>query len=91
METQSWDDSFNTYAFSKRACEIMKYFNVKYECLNACNDYSKQQDDKNGRPVFWWRPDAEEYDLGEIDMGENQAMQGADFCVDEDKSPEALK
>jgi PIF1-like helicase len=69
----------------------MKYFNVKYECLDARDDYSKQQDDKNGHPTFLWRPAAEEYDLGEIDMDENQAMQGADFYVDEDETPEALK
>src|ERR1700683_334755 len=39
-EIQTWDESFLKYEFSKRQLEIMKYFNVRYECLDARDDYS---------------------------------------------------
>ena len=33
LEDQSWDDAFETFVFDTRQLEIMKYFNVQYECL----------------------------------------------------------
>jgi hypothetical protein len=41
-EKQSWDESFLDYQFTYRQKEIMKYFNIKYECLDARDDYSAQ-------------------------------------------------
>jgi hypothetical protein len=41
-ETQSWDEAFNKYQFTPRQQEIMKYFNVRYECLDARDDYAAQ-------------------------------------------------
>ena len=32
-EDQNWDDAFTTHMFNTRQLEIMKYFNVQYECL----------------------------------------------------------
>jgi len=74
METQSWDDRFQHFASEKSSWNRENILNVKYEGSSSCDDYSKQQDDKMVS-IFLWRPDAEEYDLGEIDMDENQAMQ----------------
>jgi len=38
LEDQSWDDAFETNVFNTRQLEIMKYFNVQYECLDARDD-----------------------------------------------------
>ncbi|KIM79447.1 hypothetical protein PILCRDRAFT_74363, partial [Piloderma croceum F 1598] len=43
---ESWDKSFVTHEFTKRQMEIMKYFNVQYECLDARDDYSAKRDKK---------------------------------------------
>ena len=41
-EDQSWDDAFTSHMFNTRQLEIMKYFNVRYECLDARDDYAAQ-------------------------------------------------
>ncbi|KAH7918709.1 hypothetical protein BV22DRAFT_996853, partial [Leucogyrophana mollusca] len=47
---QSWDEAFNSYAFGDLAKTVMKNINVKYECLDARDDYSAQrrQEGKGG-------------------------------------------
>ena len=44
LRDQSWDKSFVAHEFTKRQMEIMKYFNVRYECLDARDDYSAKKD-----------------------------------------------
>ena len=41
-EKQTWDDAFNAHIFSQREEQIMKNFNIKYECLDARDDYRAQ-------------------------------------------------
>src|ERR1700676_2788205 len=41
-EDQSWDDAFITHMFNAKQLEIMKYFNVRDECLDARDDYAAQ-------------------------------------------------
>jgi hypothetical protein len=41
-EQQNWDNAFSDYKFSQRQSEIMKYFNVRYECLDARDDFAAQ-------------------------------------------------
>src|SRR6202050_2735923 len=48
-EDQSWDNAFTTHMFNSRQLEIMKYFNVWYECLDARDDYTAQM--KKGENV----------------------------------------
>jgi hypothetical protein len=44
---ESWDDQFSRYTFTDRQVDIMKYFNVRYECNDARDDYSAAQ--KSGK------------------------------------------
>ncbi|KAH7918322.1 hypothetical protein BV22DRAFT_1108389 [Leucogyrophana mollusca] len=46
---QTWGESFGVYAFNEQATEIMKHFNVRYECLDARDDYSAR----------WWSEERE--------------------------------
>jgi hypothetical protein len=48
-EDQNWDEAFNKYSFTPRQTEIMKYFNVRYECLDARDDYAAQM--KKGQNI----------------------------------------
>ncbi|KAF7969378.1 hypothetical protein HWV62_27468 [Athelia sp. TMB] len=38
-----WDDAFHVHTFSDEANKKMKYFNVKYECLDARDDFHAQR------------------------------------------------
>ena len=39
---QNWDDTVKTHKFNTRQLDIIKYFNVWYECLDARDDYAAQ-------------------------------------------------
>ena len=42
----SWDDTFNKHEFRNHEVQLMKIFNIHYECLDAHDDYHAQL--KNG-------------------------------------------
>ncbi|KAF5339625.1 hypothetical protein D9611_011516 [Ephemerocybe angulata] len=41
-DAQCWDDAFTTTTFQPRFVKIMNNFNLKYECLDARDDYRSQ-------------------------------------------------
>jgi len=42
----SWDNTFNEHEFRNREVQLMKIFNIRYECLDARDDFHAQL--KNG-------------------------------------------
>ena len=42
LKDLSWDESFSEYNFSERDVRIMKNSNIRYECLDAHDDYRAQ-------------------------------------------------
>ena len=42
LANQSWNDAFNSHNFLHHQLQIMKNFNIKYECLDARDDYRSQ-------------------------------------------------
>ena len=46
LENESWDEAFVGYAFSARQLDLMKNFNIKYECNDARDDYSAEMKKK---------------------------------------------
>ena len=38
----TWDDIFNDYDFGTQQLQLMKNFNIQYECLDACDEYHAQ-------------------------------------------------
>ena len=78
LKNTSWDESFVTHEFTKRQLEIMKYFNVRYECLDARDDYSAKRSKEDGGFSYpWATPDV----LDELDRLHDSelAVSGADF------------
>ena len=75
MET--WDKSFMAHDFGKRQMEIMKFFNVRYECLDAHNDYSANRDkeDQDKIKYQWATSDT-------LSAHYAEAYSGADFNMD---------
>jgi hypothetical protein len=54
-ESRTWHDTFSNHIFGKREMEIIKNFNIKYECLDARDDYRSQL--KKGDIVQMWMND----------------------------------
>jgi hypothetical protein len=75
---ESWDKSFVAHEFTKRQMEIMKYFNLRYECLDARDDYSTRKDKSDGGISYGWAsPDVLD-ELDELHVNE-LAIIGANF------------
>ena len=41
-QTESWDEAFLSQEFSSRQLEVMKNMNIRYECLDARDDFHSQ-------------------------------------------------
>jgi len=42
LQNDSWDDAFTTHKFTSNQVQVMKNFNIRYECLDARDDFSVQ-------------------------------------------------
>lgn len=42
QELESWDEAFTRYQFSGFHKQLMSNFNIRYECLDARDDYRAQ-------------------------------------------------
>ncbi|KAI0825485.1 hypothetical protein BC629DRAFT_1267558, partial [Irpex lacteus] len=40
---QTWNETFEEYQFTDRQKEIMKFFNLRYECNDARDDFAAQR------------------------------------------------
>ena len=77
---QTWDEAFTEYKFTPRQSELMKFFNIRYECNDARDDYSKllkQKNETGGVFPRWFNSD----DNVHFD---NDNDDGADFMVHEE-------
>ncbi|KIM71375.1 hypothetical protein PILCRDRAFT_82854 [Piloderma croceum F 1598] len=80
-DDQSWDEAFTNYKFTPRQTELMKFFNIHYECNDARDDYSKLLKQKNttdGVFPHWFRADDNDNFDGDNYDNEN------DFIVHEE-------
>jgi hypothetical protein len=76
----SWDETFNDHQFTSRQQELLSYFNIRYECNDARDDYSaqlKKGDVLDGAFPQWMSSgalndldDTDPYDQG-ADFGDN--------------------
>jgi hypothetical protein len=72
-EDQSWDDVFSNHKFTPRQQELMKYFNIRYECNDARDDYSKllKEKTKSGGVFPHWFNAANDGDFDD-DLNDDQ-------------------
>lgn len=80
-DNQSWDEAFTDHKFTPHQVELMKFFNIRYECLDARDDYSKLLKQKNitdGVFPHWFSSDDND------NFDENDCGDGADFTVHEE-------
>jgi hypothetical protein len=78
---QSWDDAFISHQFNLRQSEIMKYFNVRYECLDARDDFAAQMKKGENIGIFsnW-----DVYENLQTDMSPQSLQEGDAFDCSED-------
>ena len=82
-EADSWEKSFMTYEFTKRQNDIMKNFNVRYECLDARDDYSAQREkDDDDKIRYSWATSDMLTSLDDIRQ-EDLACEGSHTSLDE--------
>src|SRR5882762_7938415 len=75
---QSWDEAFTNYKFTPCQTELMKFFNIRYECNDARDDYSKLLKQKNatgGIFPHWFRSNDNN------NFGDDDDYDGADCTV----------
>src|ERR1700674_2527507 len=80
-DDQSWDEAFTNYTFTPCQIELMKFFNIRYECNDARDDYSKLLKQKiatDGVFPHWFGAD----DNDNFDGDNNDG--GSDFTVNEE-------
>jgi hypothetical protein len=61
---ETWEHAFDNYNFSDRQMNLMKNFNLRYECLDARDDYSAQMKDNVKEENQFW----ESFDNNQLDQ-----------------------
>ena len=80
---QTWNDAFESHNFTPRQKELMGYFNIQYECLDAKDDYNaqmKQRYSQNNAIIGGYQNDDENNSWST----ERDVMSQLDVHVDED-------
>jgi hypothetical protein len=83
LEEQTWDDSFNNFEFSDRQIELMKFFTIKYDCLDARDDFSAQRNSE--QRMHGEQAPFSDNVLDDIEFSHvEREMIEEEFCIDED-------
>ncbi|KIL57946.1 hypothetical protein M378DRAFT_15905 [Amanita muscaria Koide BX008] len=69
----SWDETFEEHPFTARQCQLLKNFNIRYECLDARDDYRAQLRAGKVSPFFMF---------GDEDTGHDEDQLLEDCFVD---------
>jgi len=51
---ETWEQAFDKYRFSLEQEKLMTYFNLRYECLDAQDDYSAKMKDSDKKDNQFW-------------------------------------
>lgn len=78
-EYENWDEAFNTYEFSTRDKKYMSNFNLKYECLDARDDFHAQLEKRVKKASKEARCESDTSD-SESDFGIDIHCVGSDDC-----------
>jgi len=79
-QLDSWHKKFMKYKFTNHQLQIMKYFNIRYECLDARDDFSTKYNKSDAELIHyqWIMQDT----LDELDK-EYYSYNGDDFGIDQ--------
>ena len=84
LQNDSWDDAFTTHKFTSNQVQVMKNFNIRYECLDARDDFSVQlkQGGVSSDGLF------PQFMTTELlsDLDDDHMQDGVDFGVNDDNA-----
>ena len=70
----SWDEMFSKYTFTKRQLQLMRNFNIRYECNDARDDYSaqlKKNSDVSSLSASWLTSDMIDHQEDDFETGDD--------------------
>ena len=78
IKNYSWNETFDTHVFTLRQVEIMKFFNIRYECNDARDDHYKllKQGEISGGTFPQWMTADTMHAIDNIDLHD----QSGDFA-----------
>ncbi|KAF8870505.1 hypothetical protein BD779DRAFT_1429840, partial [Infundibulicybe gibba] len=76
---ESWDTAFLEYKFTKRQEELMANFNLRYECLDAKDDFHAQMRASALNVPNWI--DGKDNNISNEGVGDGDIPEGTDGCV----------
>ena len=85
----TWDETFESYEFTDRHEEIMKFFHIKYECNDARDDYHAQRKAGKGKMPMPFGLSEDTQDLLDNQADDERYVDGihpADMEYDNDKT-----
>jgi hypothetical protein len=83
VESKTWDETFTEYDFSKCQQEVIKYFNVLYECLDAHDDYSAMRKNTEHQRIFpQWTTNEMLDDLDEDELNSEANLEDDNHILD---------
>ncbi|KAJ7697000.1 hypothetical protein B0H17DRAFT_867553, partial [Mycena rosella] len=99
-DLDNWDESFTDYNFNEKATQLMKNFNVRYECNDARDDFAAQDRQKRrAMPMFSrWTKEGDEdddnttgWDYGEVmdEVTDNHIIPGPRYLAKEESMRQA--
>ncbi|KAJ7321529.1 hypothetical protein DFH08DRAFT_647070, partial [Mycena albidolilacea] len=91
-ETESWHETFGGFLFSNKSLQLMKHFNIRYECNDARDDYSSQDRQKRrAMPLFGGLGQtSDESAESDEQSGEWEDVLGVDLSATVIKGPKQL-
>jgi hypothetical protein len=80
---QSWGEAFDSFVFNERQMELMKFFTIRYDCLDARDDFSAQRKEGQRNSGGFTLHDDDMMDDLDCSHLERQMLEN-EFDVDED-------
>jgi hypothetical protein len=78
-KTKSWDETFNEHEFTKRENQLIRNFNIKYECFDARDDFRTQM--KAGTIPNDWPINCIDVNYENEDLVDNYTMSNHDSIM----------
>lgn len=73
-QDETWDQAFSRHEWEERIVKVQNNFNLKYECLDARDDFSKQRrNNRNEMPAPWSGVPADGYETDDYADGNEEA------------------
>lgn len=71
----SWADTFNGHKFSPKHEKLMKNFNIRYECMDARDDFRAQRKSQSDFACFWNNEMSDDYSFESNEANDEESAE----------------